>query len=67
MTHNKNDSELVYYITLFKIEGHSTWRCSIKATPTAFDEEIEKTKGFPKITARKVYRVDRKTGGVKLV
>ncbi len=61
LKHPKKDGDLSYYLTLFKIEGHSTWRADLKRDKNTFDKMIDpKTK----VTERKVFRVDRLTGEV---
>lgn len=56
--------DLCYYMTLFKIEGHTTYRGHFAAAKDAFDKQLQPT--TPKITERKVYRIDRITGELTL-
>lgn len=51
---------LAYYLTLFKIEGHTTWRAHIASEEEKFDEQA-KAKGHPKVTEKRVIRIDRFT------
>ena len=56
--------ELAYYLTLYKIEGHETWRANLQANKDGFDKQWNsQTQGkVPKITDKNVIRVDRITG-----
>ena len=54
--------ELAYYLTLFKIEGHETWRADIKANKEDFEKLLPKVS--PKITEKNVIRIDRITGTI---
>lgn len=59
-----------YYLTLFKLEGHETWRASLKMQKDGFDKEWESTQSFnggkkPKITEKNVIRIDRITGQIR--
>lgn len=62
----KNDKkgDLAYYLTLFKIEGHTTFRLQMHSTPEGFDKEWASGINRPTITERKVMRVDRITGAI---
>lgn len=54
-----------YYIELFKIEGHTTWRCATPMkSPTGFDDEVKKNMGGVKFTDRKTFKIDRMTGEI---
>ena len=61
----KNKADLAYYLTLFKIEGHETWRASLSPYRDGFDREWSNGT-HPKVTHKKVYVIDRITGGVIL-
>lgn len=52
--------ELAYYITLFKIKGHSTWRCHIASHPEGFKEQMSRDNA--QVTDTRVIRVDRVEG-----
>lgn len=54
--------DLAYYLTLFKIEGHETWRADIKDEKDKFEKLMPKN--FPKITEKNVIRIDRITGTI---
>lgn len=55
--------ELAYYLTLFKLEGHTTWRAHLGGHKDAFDTEQKAWgKKGPKITEKVVMRIDRITG-----
>ena len=61
---NKKDNGPAYYLTLFKIEGHETWRGHYGRNSDAFD--VEWSTGIrPKVTARKLFRIDRISGDIK--
>lgn len=51
-----------YYLTLFKLEGHSSWRAHLSGMQTAFDDEALKWTNAPKITEKQVIKIDRLTG-----
>ena len=61
--------ELAYYLTLYKIEGHTTWRAQLSHEKNGFDNQIKSQKEgrHPKITARRNVRIDRITGEVTKV
>lgn len=54
----KPKRELAYFFTLFKLEGHTTWRMT-----TSFDL-INETAGKAKITEVKKFKVNRITGEI---
>lgn len=61
----KTPGDLAYYLTMFKLKGHETWRADLKGNATAFDDLMDPVaKG--RITERKTFRIDRKTGEVVL-
>lgn len=61
----KNDQpkDLAYYLTLFKLKGHETWRAHFSAHPNDFEEKERKnwTPGVV-MTDKQVLRFDRITG-----
>lgn len=57
--------DLSYYLTLFKIEGHTTWRAHLAADPQGFAKQCQP--GMPKITEKKTVRIDRITGLLHVV
>lgn len=59
-----NKKKNIYYLTLFKIEGHEQWRANLKTDPDAFQKEVEAQKNHPKITEQKVIVISRMTGEV---
>mgnify|MGYP001564470505 CR=1 FL=1 len=59
--------DLAYYLTLFKIEGHSTWRSHLASARGKFERERSSWTHPPKITDKKVYRIDRVTGEIEIV
>lgn len=63
---NQN-KDLSYYLTMFTLEGHTTWRCHLSQKKDGFDHEWNsQQQGVkPKITARNVIHIDRLTGTIK--
>lgn len=61
---NRPPIDLHYYLTLFTLEGHKTWRVHLSGHKDGFDTE-QKTwaKGSAKITQKQVLIIDRLTGG----
>ena len=57
--------EPAYYLTIFKIEGHQTYRSDLSGYKEGFIEKTQ-SKGFPKVTEFKTYRIDRLTGEMVL-
>lgn len=51
--------DMAYYLTQFKIEGHSTWRVHVCGHATGFAESVEPN---TKVTEKIVTRIDRVTG-----
>ncbi len=62
----KSKEKLEYFINLFKVEGHGTWRISVHAKAGDFERllGIDGTKK-PVITDKKILIVDRVTGDIK--
>lgn len=60
----KQRPEAKYFLTLFKVEGHSTWRMHAAAHRVAFEKEKALTKNgkFPTVTEERRYAIDRITG-----
>ena len=56
--------DLAYYLTLFKVEGHTTWRAHLGQDKDAFQHDKEKNWGKkgPVVTDIMVMRIDRITG-----
>ena len=61
---HKQPTELVYYLTIYTLEGHTTYRAHLSRWKGAFDKE-SKMPNFPKITSKTVMIIDRLTGGFK--
>lgn len=54
-----------YFLTLFKIEGHSTWRQHVGKSESSFMKQMENSEGKPPvITEAKVIKIDRLTGEI---
>ncbi len=61
-------SDLAYYLNLFKIKGHETWRADIKDTKEGFENTFKNPQNKrPDITDRKTFRIDRLTGEIKQI
>lgn len=64
--HDQMSKELAYYLTLFTLEGHKTWRAHLGGDKEAFDRQdaINVKNGAQpmKVTKRHVIRFDRLTG-----
>lgn len=54
--------DLAYYLTLFKLEGHQTWRAHLGGHKEAFDVEQKNWLKGPVITEKQTMRIDRLTG-----
>lgn len=56
--------ELAYYLTIFKLEGHTTWRANLAGHKNSFHDQVENPIGQakPKITEKQTIRFDRITG-----
>lgn len=58
--------ELSYYLTLYTLEGHTTWRADLRQHKDGFDKQWNsQTQGkVPKILKRHTIRIDRITGQI---
>ncbi len=56
-----------YYVTLFKIEGHETWRVHTGSNPDDLDSQLKGGNTVPKVTERKVQKIDRLTGEIEMM
>lgn len=56
--------DLSYYVTLFKIEGHTTFRMHSSASKDGFEQQVAAFTKAP-ITEKKEFRIDRVTGAIK--
>lgn len=52
-----------YYLTVFRIEGHTTWRTHLTEHEKGFEKQ-EKSLNFPMVTDKKTYIVDKVTGDI---
>lgn len=61
------EKDLAYYVTIFKLDGHQTWRCHLGKRLADFSEVEMKNWGAnpPKVTEKHVLRIDRITGQIK--
>lgn len=59
-------ADLNYYLTLFKLEGHTTWRAHLGGHPEAFEKQVDND-NWPKITGTKTFVVDRVKGTINLL
>lgn len=61
----EQNNKKCYYLTVFSLEGHGTFRAHLSMNPQGFEVEqknwSEKT---PKIQSKKVYAVDKLTGEI---
>lgn len=55
------EKDLSYYLTLYKLEGHETWRAILSQNPEGFDLQ-SKHNNFPKVTERVNMKINRITG-----
>lgn len=51
-----------YFLCLFKVEGHATWRSIMVPTLEKVDDQLKNQTGKNKITERKVFVIDRTAG-----
>lgn len=56
-----------YYLTLFKVKDHTTWRAAMHSGAEAFDNEVRKNMTKLVITETIVYKIDRLTGDIKKI
>ena len=56
---NAPKKDLAYYLTLFKIKGHSTWRAHLAQNKDGFVEQVQKS---TTVTEYQTIRIDRVTG-----
>ncbi len=58
------DTEKAYYLTLFTLEGHKTWRAELGGSEESFEEKRKTNWGAhpTKILEKHVLRIDRITG-----
>lgn len=57
--------DFYYYLTMFKIEGHTTWRCVMSMDKKSFSKAVAADPNHPKITDIKILLIDRITGELK--
>lgn len=64
---NLPDRDFAYYLTLFTLEGHRTWRAHLTGNRDGFKEEQQKNWGKkgPKVTKIHTIRIDRITGQIQ--
>lgn len=55
-----------YFLNLFKIEGHKTYRCHIATGKDVFEQQILNS-GSTRVTEVKQFAVNRLTGDIILV
>lgn len=63
MPKREHKTPLRYYLTLFKIEGHDTWRASLSQHENGFQDSIA---ALTKVTEKRVVRTDRITGTLSI-
>lgn len=59
---SESPKELKYFICLFKLEGHRTWRMLIHGTMEGLELQLKPPHNKAKITAKKFFEIDRLTG-----
>lgn len=58
--------ELAYYLTLYTLKGHDTWRCDLDKSKDGF--ALKQEKNWPKhvkVEKKLVIRIDRLTGQIQ--
>lgn len=50
---------------MFKIEGHTTWRCAMSMDNKSFARAVSIDPNHPKITDIKIMLIDRITGEIR--
>lgn len=61
----ENKKDLAYYLTLYKLAGHTTWRAHLSTSKDGFEREKKAwslNSTMPKITETQCLRLDRVTG-----
>lgn len=61
----KKEKELAYYVVMFKLEGHTTWRCHMSQDIEGFKREQKNWPPSVKVTEQNTLRIDRITGQIK--
>jgi hypothetical protein len=57
--------ELAYFIALFKLDGHDTWRACLGRDKNILEREKKNWgKNPPKVTKSKLLRIDRMTAEI---
>lgn len=58
--------DLSYYLTLYFLDGHTTWRANLQSHKDAFDKQwfAQKEGILPKILKKHVIKIDRITGQI---
>lgn len=59
----REHKNLFYYLTLFKIEGHETWRAHLSGDADGFTREWSQGK-HPVVTKKMVKKIDRVSGEI---
>lgn len=55
-------SDLKYFICLFKMEGHETWRLQTGKSIQQIEQYLKSQLGTHIVTAKKFFEIDRITG-----
>lgn len=55
-----------YFLTLYKLEGHTTWRANLGGDEDHFNREIKTNwkNNAPKVTEKRIIKIDRLTGTI---
>lgn len=64
---NFKKPELAYYLTLYTLEGHETWRAHLGSDTGSFQraQNAQLQGRQPKVLIKNVIRIDRLTGTIK--
>jgi hypothetical protein len=53
--------DLSYYLTLYTLEGHETWRAHLGGLSDSFERQWKQNPKAPRITAKIVIKINRLT------
>lgn len=59
---NPREQDLAYYVTAYRLEGHTTWRMCLGTRRDHFEIEQKNWGAHVRVTAVKRFRFDRVTG-----
>lgn len=67
MSRTTPNKEMAYYLTVFKLKGHETWRAHLGREKETFIIEQKNWPSDVKVTDIVVHRVDRITGLIEKI